>query len=649
MADYLTGLPSETDISQSLQWTLEHWRERNQFIADVRKMIAGMNKIQAPTSTQYKIRTMHTFYLATAVNEKAARFVHMPRVQVIPDEHLDPEARRESSDMEIALKAAMYEMERHGDGDVWGRMVLDAILLDEGVERIERAPAAFWPELLRRDEEGNLNPVFEDEDLTNAYKKDSGFPIRSVYVPLENWYPIYEGSTPVESFEFEQRSVRSILRNPLFNTQDIHLGQLSEDKLKAQATIVHYVNQNYHAYYLLPINTSYDTWPNPMESHTYEGPVHLLHAYEHELGETLYNNIAGRFGGWKGPKNSIEGISKGLLELNQVADEVMSQVFTNIRAKYWPSLVHKIDPEHRAVGTGSPKPLEIPEGQNVAIYKDEEIEPIFKPVNDDSVPWFMDQVQGLIGRLGGSPVLFGVRQPGVETGYHQSLQITQSEHLDEKIEQHLSFGAIQRVTKILKHIKAMDMGKVWVHHSEIEPTGKRSGRWLFIDPKHLVPLPRLDAAVRRPRPVDFAASVRAAREASDDRGGKGPLMADATIREQLLNVEAPDIENRKIIEERAKREILDSGVIAQKVQERLNLLMAQSGVPQLSPEQLVNADPAISAAIQQMQQPGANGTNGTGGVPLPPGQTTGQSQPEQAVGQEMQDEGAMPISGVLNA
>ena len=68
----------------------------------------------------------------------------------------------------------------------------------------------------------------------------------------------------------------------------------------------------------------------------------LLHAYEHNLGQSIYNTIAGRFGGWKSSTNRIEGVAKGLLELNQAADEVFSQVITNVRAKYWPTLLQKI-------------------------------------------------------------------------------------------------------------------------------------------------------------------------------------------------------------------------------------------------------------------------------------------------------------------
>ena len=653
-SDYLTGLPEPDEIRNSLQFAYDYWQNRNKFITDARQYLSGLNAIQAPKDTPYKIRTMHTYMLASVINEKAARFMQMPTIQAIPVDESD-EARRKSSELELAINSAMFEMERRSDGDVWSRAVLDAIFLDEGVERVERAPAAFWPETITKvDTEPTL--VFEDE-LRDAIKKEYGIPLRTVYVPLENFFPIYEGPNLVESFEVELRSLRSVLRNPLFDKASMALQGYSANTattegLRTEVSIVHYVNSKYHAYYaMLPVGTAnmdgaYN-WPNLTGiGLTALGNPVLLHAYEHNLGQSMYNCIAGRFGGWKSSTNRIEGVGKGLLELNQAADEIASQVFTNVRAKYWPSLLQKVDPDQRGYqpGGSEPKALVVPEGQNLVIFKDEEIEPLFKPVDDPIVPWIWDKIVEQISRLGGSPVVFGGRQPGVETGYHQSLQITQSEHLDEKIEQHLSFGAINRATIMLKHIKAMDLGKVYAHAVEQGKGGRTYSAYHSIDPNDLRPLPRLDAQVRKPRPVDFAASIRAAREASDERQGKGPLLSDDSIRQDLLSIQAPDIEAHKILVETQKRKLLASGVLDQEIAQKLNLLLVAQSTP--TPAAGGNVPPALQGAAQQLtqqqqatqqqtqqavQQPSVTAS----GTPLPTGMPAGQSQPEQAAGQEL--------------
>ena len=660
--DYYTGLPTDAEIREGLSYVHDLWRGRNKFIMKIREMLDGSNKIEAPLQTPYKIRTVHSYALASIANEKAARFTQLPIIQVVPSDETK-EARAKSSQLELAINTALQEMERKSDGDVWSRAVVDAIIIDEGVERIERAPAAFWPEVIEIDENGDVKLPFESSDLvrqlTVEAKKGYGLPIRSIYVPLENFFPIYEGPTIAESYEVELRSLRDVMRNPLFGGKDklSHYANDERTSLRTQISIIHYVNSIWHAYYAMsPTTTTYDgnqiMWPDytSTDLQTSGEPI-FLYGYKHNLGMSMYNCLSGRFGGWKTSHNRIEGVAKGLLELNQATDEVLSQVLTNVRAKYWPTLVQEFDPELRGLETGTPpNAVNIPEGQNFAVFKGEKVEPLFQPVDDPMIPWVFDKLQDQLSKLGGSPVIFGQNTPGVETGYHQALQITQAEHLDEKIEQHLSVGAANRAKLVLQHIKAMDLGEVYVHYSETSRRGRKTGKYYTIDPKDLVPMPRIDASVRRPRPVDFAANIRAAREASDERQGKGPLMSDDTIRADLLSMPAPDVEQHKIRVERQELKIWESGVVDAKVMEALNIKLAIAGVP--TDVNAANASPAAAEAANQLisGQPQTNNNGATNGnvppspVPLASGQPTGMSQPEANAGKEIA--GALFAGGV---
>ncbi len=647
---YATEMPNEKDFAERLFSTLQFWDDRNIFIERARRFMNGSNPIRAPRSTQYVTRVIHTYLMAATVNEKAARFVQQPLIQAIPN-NIEETELTASSELEHAIAAAFYEMERNGDGDVWSRVVLDAIFLDEGVERIERAPAAFWPEAAVTNDAGETVWAMEGDEFEN-YKKSRGLPIRSVYVPLENYFPVYEGSTPIETFELELRTLREILRSDSIRPEaKAQLSLMKEGTTKGldqYVSVARYSNLRHSGMFAVG-PTQNNLWPNltkgPYGSTLSMGEAVMLSTYEHGLNRVIYNMVAGRFGGWKGPHNRIEPVNKGLMELNQAADEIASQVITNIRAKNWPNLLAKYDPEHREAIAGTPpKAPVVQEGESISMFLKESLEPIFKPGEDPMVTWAFNMIQEQIGRLGGSPVLFGDRSPGVETGYHQSLQITQAEHLDDKVEQHLSQGAIQRATLMLEHVIALDE-RVPVHYVTSDDQGRKKGVYLYLDPDKLNPMPRFDAQVRKPRPVDFAASLRTAREASDDRGGKGPLLPDRVIQQELLNRTQPDEDKRLIRTEREQNRLLESGVLADKIAEQLNLKLATEGIDELAPEEVASADPALLAAMKALNAGPADVAGGVtpdrivdqgrGDVPLDPGMPTGQSQPEQAAGTEI--------------
>lgn len=675
---YGLDLPSDKELTDRFKYLVNYWKNRNSFIKARRDADAGLNKIESPVSTQYTVKVIHTYTLTALMNEKMSRYSQLPTIQVIPDDDLDNEGREKSSRIERAINIGAYEMERISDGDVWNRVIEDAQQLDEGVEKIIASPAAFWTAVVQNDKDGGKDyPMQEDSEgvptgKREEYKKRQGVPIMKHYVPLENFYPQYDGPNLIEGFDVEERSIRSVLNNPLFigdNPGSKRLNDFSRSVsrssggLSAKVMIVQYIDNNYHAYYLAGKTSSndYSTWPRQGTLISeFTGELLLLYSYEHGLGESLYNCVGGRYGGWKTSNNRIEGVGKGLLELNQAADEIASQTMTNLRARFWPNLNFKMDPMLRGYGTGGsvPDAPKVKEGEAIVTFTGEEITPIFEGKEEPLAMWLWDTIQGQVGKLGGSSVLFGGRSPGVDTGYHQALQTTQAESLDEKVEQHISAGAIQEATKFLLQCKALGE-RVWMHYPEQDPLGKRGakvGKYVYLDPEDLTPLPRMDAQVRKPRPMDYLAALQAAQQASDDRGGKGPLLSDDSIRQDILNIEAPDIEKDKILIESQEREIVASGVLSAKIGERINIKLAKNGTPQVSPEMIQQADPSLLAAIQSGQGPAAamGGTSpellgqvatttGSAGPPAQgaqggqaPGPAVGNPEPMNRLGEAMQ-------------
>lgn len=591
------------DIEEQFRWAVDYWGPRNEFIKTARDTIDGKNLIKLPENVQYTARALHTYLLAGIINEKASRYMHLPTPQIIVDDPLEDESRANSTKLERALDVISYEMERRGDGDVWSRAMWDAILLDGGCELLERAPAAFWKELVIDNKDGSKKYPLESATRDN-YKKEMGAPLRSLYVPLESVFPIYDGSTPEMVFHTEYRTLWSCKRNSLFD-QSVLDDFNSDDPTKGlntEVTIVRYADPLYYAYYAVFPSSAGTTVPRrkPGDDVNTLGELKFLYGHKHNLGRVPYNFIAGRYGGWKTDTNRIESTGRAMIELNQAADEIVSQVFTNIRAKYWPNLKWIIDPELRGTNSGStPEAPIISEGENIALYKGEDLLPIFLPQNDPSVPWLIDQIREQLGNLGGSAVLFGKREPGVDVGYLHAQQVSQAEHLDEKQEQHAQQGGINHYTLMLLHIR--EIGEpVWTHYSETnQKRNGRVGEYIKIDPKSLFPLPRVDVRVRKPRPIDFMTSIRAAREASDEREGKGPLYSDDTIREIILGVEYPDLEDKKVRLQTVKKAILNTNMITNKVGEMINIKLARTGVPEISPEMMGQIDPALLASLQE--------------------------------------------------
>ena len=112
--DYTVELPTTEQIKDRLQFVVDYWKHRDEFIRALREMATGQNPIQAPTNTKYKIQTMHTYLLAGNINEKAARFMSIPEIQVIPGDILSDADWQTSSELEQALYIAFQEMERNG-------------------------------------------------------------------------------------------------------------------------------------------------------------------------------------------------------------------------------------------------------------------------------------------------------------------------------------------------------------------------------------------------------------------------------------------------------------------------------------------------------------------------------------------------------
>ena len=617
VAQYAFELPDEAKIRALLARAIDTYRDRDAIIAKFRDAINGKNPITAPQSVQYKAVAKHGYHLQAAVNEKTSRYRRIPEIKVVPFS-VGKVAQKEGDALERAINVALDTIDMTSGGNVWKNVVQDVHLLDAGVERWEAAPAAFWPELVVTTVESedrpkdNLMRLYESKDLyekkKDEYLRAAGIPIRRVYVPLERFYPIAEGSTIVEAFEIEERTLRSVLSNPLFDTSRLSgYPQTQDGGFSVKVAILHYCNQNWHAYYALgPSYEGRQMWPTIAQASSLAmGQPVLLHAYEHGIGRVPYNYVIGRGGGWLNGTNNIDGVMKALLELNQDADELNSQILTYIRNVLWPTRVAYFDREARGADDAPPKPPVVPEGGIISMFTNEKIENIVQNIPDFQLAtWAYQNIKDRISELAGSPVLFGERAPGVNTGYHQQLQITQAEHLDAQLEASLAYGAEQGVRIMLEWIKRLGE-KCYVVSREIDTKKRITAAYLSIDPKKLSPMPQLAAKVRDPRPTDFLTTLQAALQGTQIRPGHDdPLLSDEYALTEIIGMENSGDNERQKLQEKYRRILLNGPAIPQLLGIRLGLALAEAEGTQIDSGMVGDASPAFQQAAAQLNQSG---------------------------------------------
>lgn len=612
--DYRTELPSAGTLKALLARLVETYKVRDKFIAEMRDALEGKNAIKAPKSMQYKVVVSHTFHLAAIFNEKISRYRRLPELKILPFSS-DADDRQKNEAQERALNLAIDGIDKNSDGHVWQAAIMDQNSLDAGVIRVERAPAAFWPEISVLDKTGKnkLMYLYEDADEYNRakdqYLKQAGIPVRSVYVPLERVYPVFEGPRPVEVLEVEERSLRSVLANPQFDVSGLNAAPGADGGVDQQIVILHYSNYKYHAYYAIGKGQNASNgamWPTVRRTNTLPlGTPILLHAYEHNLGRVPYVYMGGRGSGWRNGANRIDAVMRALLDLNQDADELHSQIRTFIRNVLWPTRVAYYSPEHRGADDGVPKAPTIMEGETISMWVDEKIENLVANIPEFQLAqWTYDTIKERMSELAGSAALFGQNQSGVYAGYHYQAQVTQSQHLDAMVESSMANAAVDYADLIFRHVRELGE-KVYVHAVDKDAAGPVTGKYLFIDNTSLEPWPLLSAKVKDRGPMDPLAAGQAAVALTTVRPGHNtPLASDRYVREMILDIEDPDQMELDIWEESTKRKLLQGEFMAGIVAQRVGMMLAQDDSGQMTPDMVAGASPAVRGAVNDLNTNG---------------------------------------------
>lgn len=665
---YAVDYPDNEDVPWLLDDLVTFYEFRDNLARRARDMEAGRNEITLPKAKGWVPVARRTFKLKSILNMKLSRFGHLPEAAIIArsdhQKHLD-----DAQAIENWLREAMAEINRKANG-FWLPAVLDALILDEGWVRVDRAPAAFWPDLV---------PVGEDEDpetisqsrrdfmrlfessekdyekAKEEYKQRAGVPIRCEYVPAEQMYVYREGGQEIYNFELDYRPLRSVLENPLFDTSDIQYSMdysKQKPKMTEMVPIAKYSNQAVTAYYVLSSRRADDMWFPGVEELQIDGVAYTTHPiwkFEHGLGNIPYARIPGRFGGWRAEHNGIESVTEALCEMNQYLDELLSQAFTNVRARFWPTKIVKLDPEKRGETKGRPQPINTREGGDITLWNTEEVGLLFEAQDDPIFQFVWSAVEDEMSSMGGAPALFGLPQAGVETGYHESLRISQAESLDAMISDGLAQGWTNVCTRVLQQVKAIGE-PVYAQHvgKSAANQGRRVVKSIKLDPDQLDPMPKIDSQITKPRPLDLIAMIRAAIDLTSPYGDKPPLASQRYAREVLLQIDDPAYEESRIRIEAMVAQGLGSGVIQQDILEKLKLAMVQDMAPGTDANTVAQSDPALLDSIREVNQNEAADPLSGGVDPRivndvdkefasrrTPGPPPGGAQPEQVLGREI--------------
>ena len=613
-----------------LQAQLDTYAKRDRLIQKFREALDGRNPIKAPRSMTYRTVTWHTRRLNAILNEKTSRYRPTPEIKIVPigkDGKVSKPVRNKSERLEKGTNGAFYQLERQGSDSIWLNLIWDLHVADAACEKWLRSPSTWWPKLVPYNEDDEdpeetpardvLERVYGEDGYESArerYKQEQGLPITRFWVPIERFYPVFDRGILTEGFELSERSLRSLMNNPLFDTSAFKgYARTSDGGLSQNVVILEYSNDTYHAYYALgPSNTSKMAWPKITSSLSMTmGVPTLLHAYKHGLGRPVYNYIVGRGGGWVSGDSRQEGVMEALLEKNQQADELFSQKATFLRNTMWPTRAAYFDREARGADDNPPQPPKIEEGGIVSMFVGEKIENLTANIPDfQFADKLSEQIMSDMNALAGSPALYGEGQTGVYTGYHQQLQLNQAKHLDNQIENALVKGAIYGVELLFLHIRAMNE-KVYVFCPEKGPGGRVDGEYLCIDPKDLDPLPQLAAKVVDPQPQDLMVAAQTALQLTQIRPGHNtPLLDDARARQDILGFQDPEDIDRAIAEQDFREKLRTSPAILQDLTQRLGLELANRQSGSLTPEEVAGASPAANAAVQQINESGESAQNG---------------------------------------
>jgi hypothetical protein len=675
--------PPAAYIAKVLPDLFEHWKERNEWIAEMRSHANVTNKIEVPADTRFTVKPIHMGTLRAARNERLARFLQAPKYRVIPPGPSDP-AQSYASKLERATNGLIAELRRNNDD--FGRTVGDVLTVEGGAMLWEANSQAAWPRLTvgvdgyddiirdmpdgdPDDEKSQQKALQAKVDAREKYKRDLGNSQLSKlfthsHVPYECLYPFPDEVVPSEFIHVEFRSVRKVLDNDLFSDEakgslrramDASDGFIS---FKQVVPIIRYCNCETYAYYLIPEIMSpqkNQTLIKQLTDKYSQGApqgVELLYSYEHDAGVPLYTQYIGSEGGWNsGDNEDLKGKLRSLSELNTARDDLASQEYTNIRNRNWPNMVTKTSLERPAQPLNDNDPRQIkPRGTgDLDLYVGEEIAPM--PMNpiDPMMPGFKADIVESLAKLTGAPGLFGIHQSGVDGGFQESTLLSQAESSFARTEANIVTAAVNDVLVLYSLIKAIGE-KVWVKVETKNAEGRKYFESLCIDPKQLEPMPAMDATVKAPPVADQRQQLANYAAATADITGPGTAAMDRkTARESYLNIEQPDEMETRVLLQAVQDQVVP-GIVAEEVKKKYNLLsvdeqkaLAEAGT--MDAQAMFAGDPALAAdmgafangmpppgqeaamAMDPALMPNPAGTQGmNGGLPY------GEGQPDQTMG-----------------
>lgn len=649
------GLPeSETHIQQDVDELCDYWLDQKDMYQKIQLHLARQHKIKAPGETLYEIRKLNLGRYRAHLNERLSRFMPVPTIRVVPDSNTSDDEAFASQ-----LEKAIAELRRQLSltNDSWGLALTDVLTAEEGWELYEPAVKSAWPELIPGEGgkdafEREMGATEEAVQARKEYKARRPLPVTSRYVPLSNILAVPDHNL-YEAYEFESRPLRSVLSNTLFDPKAREAVQKSfargSSGIKQEVTILNYCNCDTYAIYAIGTTDQSRSSNDPPTINMFgmTGKPILLHSYQHNIGENLYNPIFGAHGGWMGQGTEfIKGRINTLLDIETEMDTIFSQALTNLGETDWPTMV--IAREMNRPGAGimmDPSEAELVDGikrrtgHDINIYTGESITPMFQGAANPRFESLWDKLNRQFDMTAGSATLFGIHQPGVETGYAEENLRTQSESQYARVENGIAKGAITGTIKALAICR--ETGEDLVIRKPVRKHGKSHYEEIVILNESIEVMPVLEAAVRAPRPIDLPVQLRAYQDAVTPVNGPGSqAMSERQARIALLGDEHPDDTMLMINAEQQEKLFWASEIPQQIMKEKFGLAQLSEVAQSVQDDATaaMEADPGMAsqlAAYVNGVAPVGGGVEGRGqgyGGGLP----EGQAQPEQAYGRGQQ-------------
>lgn len=547
------------------------WADRDRHIREMRELRFMETAIDVPANMEPELIRSPVGH--QIIERMTGTLTTNPMIITMPPASESEDSREASSRVEKFCHAALDQLIKQSDQDVFDLFVESLIADGHGCMRMLYAPQA-WKGMPRRqkDEEDK-----EYSERVEVWKKGKSLPVAWNWLDPLTVYPMY-GEFGLEGvLVCDRRDVLS-LRPETWKNGDYDLSDLSRfDKSGSTVEFIQW-------------------WDH--EQLVYAVDNKVVHRAKHKYGVPPFSYAFGLGAASSEPERMGMSCLWPIKDLLPALDRSLSQQATNIRMYCWPTVVFRQNQPFGQLDDEDQGPIheiDIAPGATVTLYQNEDISFLIWPGNGPDAERYTARLMSMIEKAGLSDPMYG--SPTGDSGYAINQLIAAARMRFKPIVAHAKRAMEMQLCTLLDIAEYQIKQRVYVYQY-----GKNKG-WVSLHPSDLKGYRQIEIELNPILPTDtYARSSMAINEVNAGLRSRESAM-------ELIGIHQPDEEMRRILVEQAKQSPQFAEMVTQKALEKAGLLMKQGGMSMgklqgqygdLPPE----LQGAISDRFQQAAPPG---------------------------------------------